>query len=70
MKREAKHGIDSEIPNRDLPEMMSFNLANNRENNQQMLLRILSTALLLDKITWYPCRNISVTKEPDTSFSL
>ena len=30
MQREAKDEIDPEIPDRDLPEMMSFKLANNR----------------------------------------
>ena len=49
LHKKAKDDIHPEIPNRDLPEMMSSNLKNERENNQDMLLKILSSIQFLGK---------------------
>ena len=54
LRKEAKDDIHPEIPNRDLPEMMSSNLKNERKNNQDMLLKILSSIQFLGKFILYP----------------
>ena len=43
LHKKAKDEVHTEIPNRDLPEMMPSNLRNERKNNQDMLLKILSS---------------------------
>ena len=53
LRKEAKDDIHPEIPNRDLPEMMSSNLKNERKNNQDMLLKILSSIQFLGKFILY-----------------
>ena len=51
LHKKAKDEVSeiSEIPNRDLSEMMSSNLTNERKNNQGMLLKILSSIQFLGK---------------------
>ena len=43
LHKKEKDEFHPEIQNRDLPEMMSLNLKNERKNNQDMLLKILSS---------------------------
>ena len=49
LHKKAKDEVHPEIPNRDLPEMMPSNLKNERKNNQDMLLKILSSIQVLGK---------------------
>ena len=42
LRKTAKDEVYPKIPNRDLREMMSSNLKNERKNNQDMLLKIFS----------------------------
>ena len=49
LHKKAKDNIRPKIPNRDLPEMMPSNLKNERKNNQDMLLKILSSIQFLGK---------------------
>ena len=43
LHKKAKDDVHPEIPNRNLPKMMPSNLKNERKNNQDMLLKILSS---------------------------
>ena len=52
--KKGKDEFHSEIPNQDLPEMMSSNLKNERKNNQDLLLKILSSIQFLGKFILYP----------------
>ena len=54
LHKKAKDEVHPEIQNRDLPEMMSSNLKNERKNNQDMLLKILSGIQFLGKFILYP----------------
>ena len=54
LRKEAKDDIHPEIPNRDLPEMMSSNLKNERKNNQDMVVKILSGIQFVGKFMLYP----------------
>ena len=58
-----KDEIDPEIQICDLPEMISSNLANDRKNNKEMILKILLSIRLLGNITWYPDRYILMEKQ-------
>ena len=49
LHKKAKDEVHTEIPNRDLPEMMPSNLKNERKNNQDVPLKILSSIEFLDK---------------------
>ena len=54
LHKKAKDEVHPEIPNRDLPEMMPSNLKNKRKNNQDMLLKILSSIQFLGKFILSP----------------
>ena len=48
---ESKKGFAKQ---KDLPEMMSSNLKNKRKNNQDMLIKIISSTQFLGKFILYP----------------
>ena len=49
LHKKAKDEVHPEISNRDLSKIMSSNLKNERKNNQDMLLKILSSMQFLGK---------------------
>ena len=54
LHKKGKDEFHPKIPNRDLPEMMSSNLKNERKKNQDMLLKILSSIPFFGKFILYP----------------
>ena len=54
LHKKAKDDIHPKISKRDLPEMMPSNVKNERKNNQDMLLKILSSIQFLGKFILYP----------------